>query len=421
MKAWVCYDSPMQIDTLEHTRVFRTAAWIWIGYLASLAFVDLFIYASRPMTPVLWYHLLNVVPALLFLGLSYSNLIQTYPRVMVPMMILLISLAPLLLNHWFDLRLPAAPLANLEGMVLRQLPVLFVSLVLVAWHYNLKITLVYCALTFIFEVSSVVILNPFRGEQQTVFYFVAVIRSISLAVVGIFINQLITLLRMQQEALKSANKELTHHASVLETLAISRERNRLARELHDTLAHTLSGLTVQLEAAKAYWKVTPETTYQLLVNSLDTARSGLDETRRALKALRATPLDDLGLLLAIKKLSQTAAERSQLELDLILPEKLPPLSPDTEQCIYRVTQEALENVVKHANAHYLSVTLAAKDSQITLVVQDDGQGSEQIQTEKAGHFGLAGMRERADLAGGRLAIQSVPGQGTRLQLEIIAA
>jgi signal transduction histidine kinase len=410
----------MQIDTLEPTRVFRTAAWIWIGYLASLAFVDLFIYASQLMSPVLWYHLINCLPALLFLGLSYSKLIRIHSRVMIPLMILLISLAPLLLNHLFDLRLPAAPLSNLEGMVLRQLPVLFVSIVLVAWHYNLTITLAYCVLTFIFEVYIVVTLNPFRGDQQTVFYFVAAIRTISLAVVGIFINQLITILRTQQEALRSANRELAHHASVLETLAISRERNRLARELHDTLAHTLSGLTVQLETAKAYWKVRPETTYQLLVDSLATARSGLDETRRALKALRASPLDDLGLLLAIKKLSQTAAERGRLTLYLTLPEQLPALSPDIEHCIYRITQEALENVINHANAQKLSVALTANDSQITLVVQDDGQGSEQIQTGQEGHFGLVGMQERAELAGGSLTIQSVPGQGTRLQLEIKA-
>ena len=246
----MCYDSSVQIDTLEPTRVFRTAAWIWIGYLASLAFVDLFIYASRPMSPVLWYHLINCVPALVFLGLSYSKLIRTHSRVMIPLMILLISLAPLLLNHLFGLRLPAAPLANLEGMVLRQLPVLFVSLVLVAWHYNLTITLVYCVLTFIFEVYIVVILNPFRGEQQTVFYFVAAIRTISLAVVGIFINQLITLLRSQQEALKSANKELAHHASVLETLAVSRERNRLARELHDTVSQMIFSITLTSQSAR---------------------------------------------------------------------------------------------------------------------------------------------------------------------------
>lgn len=411
----------MQFDTQQPARVFRTAAWIWIGYLASLAFVDLVIYASRPMLPVLWYQLTHSAPALVFLGLSYTKLIQTRSRVMIPVMILIISLSPLLLTHLFDLRLPAAPLSNLEGMVLRQLPVLFLSLVLVAWHYDLSLTFIYCVLTFIFEVVIVVTINPFRGDQQTVFFFVAAIRTISLAVIGIFINQLITILRSQQEALKAANQELTHHASVLETLVISRERNRLARELHDTLAHTLSGLAVQLETAKAYWIVKPETTYQLLVDSLATARSGLDETRRALKALRASPLDDLGLLLAIKKLSQTAAERGHLKLALILPEQLPALSPDIEQCIYRITQEALENAVSHANAQNLSVALTAKDSRITLVVRDDGQGTEQIQTEQAGHFGLTGMRERAELAGGSLAIQSAPGQGTSLQLEIRAA
>jgi signal transduction histidine kinase len=357
------------------------------------------------------------VPALVFLGLSYSKWIKTHLKTMVPLMIILISIAPILLNHLFDLRLPAAPLSNLEGMVLRQLPLLFVGLVLVAWYYNLFIMILYCVSTYVIELILFNTQGPF-SEQQVVFYFVATIRTISLVVVGIFINQLILRLRLQQEALKSANVELAHHASTLETLAVSRERNRLARELHDTLAHTLSGLSVQLETAKAYWEVQPETTYQLLVQSLSTTRSGLDETRRALKALRASPLEDLGLLLSIQKLSENAAERGRLKLDMVLPKQLPSLSPDVEQCIYRITQEALENVVNHANAENLSVRLAVKDAEISLVVQDDGLGSNLIQVEQDGHFGMAGMRERAKLAGGNLDIQSIPGRGTRVQLVV---
>ncbi len=408
----------MQSGSLEPVRVLRTAAWIWIGYLISLACMDLFIYAGRPMQPVIWYHLINAVPALSFLGLAYTKWLKTSTRVMLPVMILLISFVPILLNHWFDLRLPPAPLSNVEGMTMRQLPVLFIGLVLVAWHYDLAIVLIYSIGTNIFEFAVVQMLGPFDPERLTIFYFLTIIRTISFIVAGVFITQLIIRLRLQQEALRSANRELAHHASTLENLAVSRERNRLARELHDTLAHTLSGLTVQLETVKAYWEVKPETARQFLAQALAATRSGLDETRRAVKALRASSLEDLGMLEALRKLSESAAERGKLSLDIALPERPPLLSPDVEQCIYRVAQEALENVVHHAVAKKLAVKLSLNTAGTRLTVADDGHGMDVEQAEKAGHFGLSGMRERAQLVGGMLQVSSKPNQGTCVQFEI---
>jgi signal transduction histidine kinase len=118
----------------------------------------------------------------------------------------------------------------------------------------------------------------------------------------------------------------------------------------------------------------------------------------------------------LQDISETAAERARLKLELDLPGQIPSLSPDVEQCIYRIAQEAIENVINHAQAEKLSVQLTVQDEEISLVVQDDGLGADLHQVEHAGHFGLAGMRERAELVGGSLAIQSKPGQGTRVQL-----
>jgi signal transduction histidine kinase len=195
----------------------------------------------------------------------------------------------------------------------------------------------------------------------------------------------------------------------------------MARELHDTLAHTLSGLSVQLETVKAYLEVDPVTAQTLLDQSLAVTRSGLQETRRALKSLRASPLDDLGLALAISQLAHSAAERANLKLDLSLPEPLPALSPEVEQCLYRVTQEAVANVAHHANARHLSVTLTCEADQVMLLIKDDGRGFDVCQGEQAGHYGLAGMRERATLIGADLNIESQPGHGTRLQLKVRGA
>jgi two-component system sensor histidine kinase UhpB len=192
----------------------------------------------------------------------------------------------------------------------------------------------------------------------------------------------------------------------------------MARELHDTLAHTLSGLSVQLETVKAYWDVDPTTAQRLLDKSLAATRDGLQETRRALKSLRASSLDDLGLLLAVRQLAESAAARANLHLDLVLPTTLPTLPAAVEQCLYRVAQEAIANVVHHANARTLTVHLTYSNTDCVLTVQDDGLGFDPHHTNQAGHFGLTGMRERAALAGGNLVIESRRDAGTKVQLRI---
>ena len=168
----------------------------------------------------------------------------------------------------------------------------------------------------------------------------------------------------------------------------------MARELHDTLAHTLSALSVQLETAKAYRDVDPAATAAILDTSLAATRSGLQETRQALKSLRASPLEDMGLSLALRQLATETAERANLQLDLSVPTHIPSLPHAIEQCLYRVTQEATANVAYHADARTMTVQLTF-NGDILLQVSDDGRGFDPQQAEAAGHFGLVGMRERA--------------------------
>ena len=177
----------------------------------------------------------------------------------------------------------------------------------------------------------------------------------------------------RREELTTANHQLAQYAGNLEELTISRERNRMARELHDTLAHTLSGLSVQLETARAFWDVDEGTAKELLDQSLAATRSGLQETRRALQSLRATPLEDLGLVLALKGLAESAESRAGLTLDLDLPTQPLTLTPAIEQAVYRIAQEAVNNVIKHATAKTLMLSLQTGNP-IELVVADDGVG-----------------------------------------------
>ena len=408
----------MIVNSLDHGRVVRSAAWMWIIYLACLAVVDELIYIGGPPIPILWYWLINGIPAIIFLGLAYLKWLKKGTHFVTPLMILLISVFPILVNHLFDLRLPQAPLSNLEGMVLRQLPILFIGLVLVAWHYQLLTMIIYSLGINLFELSIVFAIGRLDGPQQTVFIFIIMIRTVCFIVVGIFITQLITYLRTQQESLRVANAQLTHYASTLENLTVSRERNRMSRELHDTVVHTLSGLSIQLETAKAYCSVNPDTTKILLDQSLESTRSGLLETRRALKELRASPLEDLGLVSAIKQMAQTAANRGRLALDISLPDQDLFLSPDVEQSVYRITQEAIENVVHHADARQMTVKLTTDEKDLSLFIGDDGIGFNTDSQSPSGHFGLAGMRERALLVEGELKIASRLNSGTTIQLLI---
>jgi signal transduction histidine kinase len=407
---------PKAVSDSEH--VFRTAAWMWLAYLLAMAMIDLFIYARQLVDPILWYYLANGLPALIFLGLAYSGWLRKQAEMSALLLILLITVSPILINYATNIHLPPAPLSNLEGMVLRQLPVLFIGLVLVAWHYNLTTIILYSLVTNVLEIGIVFGFALLDGERLTALFFIVVIRTVCLIVVGIFVNQLINHLRSQHDSLRSANLQLTHYASTLEELTISRERNRMSRELHDTVVHTLSGLSVQLETTKAYLDIQPDTARQLVDQSLEATRSGLQETRRALKALRASPLDDLGLVKAIQTMVDTAAQRGRFVIDLSLPEHDPVLSPDVEQCLYRVAQEAVENVVRHANARHVCMRVSVKEREIELLIQDDGVGFQPDHSQPTGHFGLEGMRERARLAGGDLTIASAPGSGTTIRLVI---
>jgi signal transduction histidine kinase len=244
------------------------------------------------------------------------------------------------------------------------------------------------------------------------------IQTVIFLVVGFSISYLMSRLRAQQQSLEAANSRLTQYASTLEQLSTSRERNRLALELHDTLAHTLSGLSVQLETIKAYWDVDKPTAHSILEKSLTATHSGLEETRRALKSLRASPLDDMGLALALRKMAEDAASRASLTLDMPEIIMMPLLSPDVEHCIYRVVQEAITNTVKHASAKKLTLKLECIEGQVSLSVSDDGTGFNADTIDKTSHFGLAGMQERAQLVGGELNITSKPGSGTTIRLVI---
>lgn len=407
----------MRDNESDISRLLHLAVVLWLGYLLALALID-HVFYPRPVFPPRYY-VINGLDVLAVLGLILGS--KNRPRLrraVLPLIIGMMSVIPLVAAHWTLRPLPPTPANDPEARLLRLMPLLLMALIFTAWQYNWGRVVLFSLGTAGLSLGLQLLYYRPGGAPLWPPITVLIIQTVSFLTVGYFINTLMGRLKQQRESLAQANAQLTHYASTLEELTISRERNRMARELHDTLAHTLSGLSVQLEAVKAYWDVDPATAQRLLDQSLASTRDGLQETRRALKALRASPLDDLGLLLAVRQLAESAAERANLHLELMLPSAAPTLSIPVEQCVYRVAQEAIANVAHHANARTLRVQLAYEGAQVALTVADDGLGFDPQRAEQAGHYGLAGMRERAALVGGALIIESQPETGTRVQLRI---
>ncbi len=197
------------------------------------------------------------------------------------------------------------------------------------------------------------------------------------------------------------------------------ERNRLAREIHDTLAQGLTATTLQLESADALLDSgsPPEKTREPVRRALSLTRSNLEEARRSVFDLRAAPLERRSLPEAIEALVGEWGFEAGVEADFEAVSAGQPLPPRVEIALYRVAQEALNNVARHAEAERVSVKLSATPEEIKLTVEDDGGGFETLDAAGNRH-GLTGMSERANLLGGKLEVRSSPGEGTRVGVTI---
>ncbi len=293
---------------------------------------------------------------------------------------------------------------------------LFVIVALIAWQYRFRVVVAFALGTSLLDMllEASLLRGDFAYFESTAHFILA--RTLLYLVAGYMITRLMTAQREQREALAQANRQLAHYAATLEQLAVSRERNRVARELHDTLAHTLSGTALELEAVKTLWDSDPGKARSLLDRALNAVRDGLIETRRALQALRAAPLEDLGLSLAVRTLAESTAAQIGATLSWQGATRLDRIPAEIEQCVYRVAQEALENIVRHAEAQQISVKLNQIDQQLNLEVSDDGRGFEVNAVGGDQHFGLRGMRERAEMVGGHLIVESRPQHGTTVRL-----
>jgi len=190
------------------------------------------------------------------------------------------------------------------------------------------------------------------------------------------------------------------------------ERARVARDLHDEVNQSLTGLLLRLEAAR---EAAPPELEAELAETKALAHQAMRELLSLARQLRPTALDDLGLVAAIGGQVEQLA-RGEMEAELAVDGNFSELGDDAQLVVYRVAQEALSNAARHSGAGRVAVKLRRRDSDVELEVADDGRGFAFDESE--GGLGLAGMRERALLIGGQLTIESRPGRGTTVRLTV---
>lgn len=222
-------------------------------------------------------------------------------------------------------------------------------------------------------------------------------------------------------ALVSLAIERTRLAARGAVLAAAEERNRLARDIHDTLAQSLAALALQLESAEAFVEARNERRAgETIGRALALTRSTLDEARRSVMELRAAPLAERGGLLAALRSLPDELHAPGDDRPVVTVEATGlarPLPPAVEAGLYHIAREALTNVARHARAASAVVDVRRRGDRVRMRVADDGAGFDPARVPP-GRFGLLGMSERARLIGGRLTIASVPGGGTTLEVVV---
>lgn len=211
--------------------------------------------------------------------------------------------------------------------------------------------------------------------------------------------------------LKDANDRLRQYADQVEELATLKERNRLAREIHDSLGHYLTIVIVQIEAAIAVFEKDREHSLDVLRKAQGLAQKGLGEVRHSVAALRASPVEMRSLIDSMNTLIEECRV-SGLPTDFQLIGTPRDLSPSAELALYRAAQEALTNVRKHSQARAAAVTLGYSADGIWLKVHDDGIGA----AELTRGFGLIGMQERMENLGGEMRISTAANEGFTLEV-----
>ena len=269
-----------------------------------------------------------------------------------------------------------------------------------------------CALVWVMQIAPIFLLAGWQAALSWSTPFLAAV-----VFVAIF-TQMTVSEQTARRDLSAANQKLREYAAQIEELAVVRERNRLAREIHDGLGHFLTGIHIQIKAARATAGQDPALSAAALEKAQTLTQEALADVRRSVSALRSDPSSERPLA---ERLEALAAEGrgAGLDIRLSLSGEALPLSPQVDLALYRAAQEGLTNVRKHARAARAELNLEYLPQRVRLTLTDDGVGLPAVPAPAGqGGFGLLGLRERLALLGGELRIAGAPGGGVCVVVEI---
>jgi len=418
MKHFIGFESPLEPGLLKIFRLFCA--------LVSVAFLLL---SLNPPVGTLrglnnfsesgYYLTASYVLAFTYLSIPFLR--RKMGIFYLPLVLAFVSYVPIGLLNWLPLFIPdiQTTAAIINSWTITAL--LLFPLIILAWQYEFRVILIFFGVLGLLD-PLIIILNT--GIYNSAFFetlYSSFVRIAVFTAVGFVVTELKSNQKIKQEELEKANAKLTKQAEMIDSLSAIRERTRISRELHDVLAHTLSGLAVQLEAMKT---VIPAENAEFMVmidHSLQNARSGLAETRSILKDLRSIPQAGDELLQAIKILIHEFTRNTDIPVHVNKFEDIPDLPADLLQIVHRIIQESLENTRKYSEADQITLSFYAVDDSgqklVYLIIGDNGKGFQPDLIDESKHFGLRGIRERVQAAGGSCKITSKPGNGTEIRCQ----
>jgi signal transduction histidine kinase len=306
----------------------------------------------------------------------------------------------------------------------RFFPFLYLVLVIRScFIFQIQGRLIITALSFILFMVSLsqrkpparVQLTPFIQERFLFYNFVvALLFGLALVFVLMLMNTILSE-RKSREELAIANEKLRHYALKIENQATLEERNRIAREIHDSLGHSLTALNLQLETALKLSQSNPEKAQTFLARAKELGSKALQDVRQSVSTMRSHPLQEQSLEQAIANLAENM-QRTTGILPILKINLSHPISADISTPIYRIIQESFTNICKYAQATKVKLELMTTDTNLHLLIEDNGKGFDLNQNTTG--FGQQSMRDRTLALGGKFYINSTPGSGCQIRVEI---
>lgn len=259
-----------------------------------------------------------------------------------------------------------------------------------------------------------------NNEEQLKFLIVqmAINLSILFCLISVFVFLLVNALKSEyfsQLELKQVNQQLREYALLIEDRAMLQERNRIAREIHDSLGHSLTAQNIHLANALMYLRSNVQRTENFLLEAKQLTSNALQEVRHSVSTLRSDPLQGKQLTVAIAELVKDFEHRTEITFNFHS-SIVTTIPRETTTAIYRIVQEAFTNMLKHSEATKVDIYLEEIDRYIQLCIQDNGVGFEP--QENTTGFGIQGMKERTSALGGEFKLKSIPEKGCQIYVTI---